>query len=322
MIGWHKERGGACPSPLHVRSIHRCDMASLQQAVSLEQHSLIGNCRHMNPFLTKHHHRSLFPPKLSAVSPSLFLSQALNLPECVWPRNMTSLYTPGTTPTRTTTYLREQIPPSLFPSSSETLRSTWAQVNVKAASRSLPPVLSQVLNLPPPTHPPTSGPYSMQAARPLHQDAPSRMNMSHDTKTNSLVIPAPTASCLLGDGCLHAPPLLLPPYRVPTLLSVFCPRSRKRVHKKAVFSEKHSPSPRPTPTSQIATKWGSVRESARPSTLELLMTIFTRTNTGNWWSHRRTTTTLASYGIQIDAAGRSVGRSSQPASERAKDTSS
>ena len=121
-----------------------------------------------------------------------------------------------------------------------------------------PAVLSQVLNLPSPTPTPTPGvPYSMQAA----PRRSSRMNMSHDTQTNSslLVFPATAASCLLRGCCLHALLLLLllPPYRVPTLLSVFCPRSRKRVHNKAVFSGKHSPSPRPTPTSQIAPQVGS-----------------------------------------------------------------
>lgn len=57
-----------------------------------------------------------------------------------------------------------------------------SQVNVKAASRSLPPVLSQVLNLPPPTHQCAVQHAGCTSAAPRRS---SRMNMSHDTKTSS-----------------------------------------------------------------------------------------------------------------------------------------
>ena len=158
-------RGLALARPLHVRSV----LSTVAIWPVCNRHY---NCRHMNHFFTKHHHQCLFPPKLSAVSPSLFCLKLSTFPnECVWPRNMTRLCTTGTTPTTTTTYLQERIPPSLFPSSSQTLRSTWVQINAKSRVSLLPrpPFCLKSSTSPPQPQPPP--PVCRTACR-LHQDAP------------------------------------------------------------------------------------------------------------------------------------------------------
>lgn len=151
--------------------------------------------------------------------------------------------------------------------------------------------------------------------------------MSHDTRPTHQRLQQQRPSRL--DCCLHAPPYRPITYRAPTLLSVFCPKSRTRVDNKAglakTFPRLLAPSePRklqPTPSSSNGS------ECARSSTLELLMMmtllllmmmmmIFTRTNIGN--RSPSTTTTLASYVYRKQAIERakSFSNSSLPAKAR------